>query len=64
MRLRGFSVEQVHARRKVGFWRDRDQIAVRPVTDTIIAMATVDDAALLFPVGHCLGAYYDLPASN
>ncbi len=64
MRLRGFSVEQVHARRKVGFWRDGDQIAVRPVTDTIIAMATVDDAALLFPVGHCLGAYYDLPASN
>lgn len=26
-------------------------------------MAT-DDAALLFPIGHCIGAYYDLPVSN
>lgn len=34
------------------------------MTDTIIAMATDDDAALLFPIGHCIGAYYDLPASN
>ncbi|MDQ3716101.1 MAG: hypothetical protein M3381_08815 [Actinomycetota bacterium] len=27
-------------------------------------MATDDDAALLFPIGHCIGAYYDLPAST
>lgn len=32
-------------------------------TDTIIAMAT-DDATLLFPIGHCIGAYYDLPESD
>lgn len=31
-------------------------------TDTIIGMAT--DDALVFPIGHCIGAYYDLPASN
>lgn len=27
-------------------------------------MANDDDAALLFPIGHCIGAYYDLPDSN
>lgn len=31
--------------------------------DTIIAMTT-DDASLLYPIGHCIGAYHDLPASN
>jgi hypothetical protein len=34
------------------------------VTDTILAMATDDAAKLLFPIGHCIGAYYDQPASN
>lgn len=33
------------------------------VTDTIIRMA-IDSASLMFPVGHCIGAYYDLPASD
>ena len=27
-------------------------------------MATGDDSALLFPIGHCIGAYYDLPNSD
>jgi len=27
-------------------------------------MATDDDAALLFPIGHCLGAYYDQATST
>ncbi|MDQ3576304.1 MAG: hypothetical protein M3400_06295 [Actinomycetota bacterium] len=26
-------------------------------------MATDEDAALLFPIGHCIGAYYDAPKS-
>ncbi|MGI8628317.1 MAG: hypothetical protein ACR2J5_17380 [Geodermatophilaceae bacterium] len=32
------------------------------ITDLIIGMAT--DDALVFPIGHCIDAYYDLPASN
>lgn len=27
-------------------------------------MATDDAAKLLFPIGHCIGVYHDLPASN
>ncbi len=32
-------------------------------TDTLIAM-TIDDESLLIPIGHCIGAYYDAPASD
>ena len=35
-----------------------------PLTDTIIAMATDDAARLLFPIGHCFGAYYESPSST
>lgn len=27
-------------------------------------MVTDENSALLFPIGHCIGAYYDLPESN
>lgn len=33
------------------------------MTDTILAMV-IDDTSLLIPIGHCLGAYHDLPAST
>jgi hypothetical protein len=40
-------------------------VPVEASPDTIIGMATDDDVAkLLFPIGHCIGAYHDLPASN
>lgn len=29
-----------------------------------MAMASDDAATLLFPIGHCIGAYYDLPVST
>lgn len=32
--------------------------------DTLIAMANDVDQALLFPIGHFIGAYYDLPVST
>jgi hypothetical protein len=44
----------------VGRWSGRAD----GLTDTIVAMATDDAGKLLFPIGHCIGAYYDLPASN
>lgn len=46
------------------FWGHRFRNAGSELTDTIMAMATDDDAALLFPIGHCIGAYYDLPVST
>jgi len=68
-RRRGFGKVNITRSQMIGTSADRlakAGEALEPLEVRWIDSAAMDsdDASLLIPIGHCIGAYYDLPAST